>query len=195
MEDPGDKEGERLPLFADEAAFEAAFRAYYAPLYRLVRPMVKSGDKAEDIIQELFIRLWNRRENLSVSGSLKSYLYRAAVNAALDFLEKHKKEVRLDDHPGWDRLDHASGTEEEIEGAEMESHITIALDKLPPACKTIFLMSREKEMSYKEIASALEISVKTVENQMGKALRILREELKPYIKNLIKLIVLFFTVS
>jgi RNA polymerase sigma-70 factor, ECF subfamily len=185
-----DQEENIPPLFEDENAFEATFREYYTPLYRLVRPMVKSQDVAEDIIQELFIRLWNKRNTLTVTSSLKSYLYRAATNAALDHIEKHKKEVRLEDQPGWENSGFSREADEDLTGSEMQDHIVKAIEKLPPACKTIFLLSREKELSYKEIAASLDISVKTVENQMGKALKILREELKPHIKGFIKFLIL-----
>jgi RNA polymerase sigma-70 factor (ECF subfamily) len=179
------------PLFADEAEFETAFREYYTTLYRVVFRVLKKEDASEDVVQDLFVKLWNKREGLRISGSLKAYLCQAAVNAAYDHLRKYKKEQNKEEVDVlWERG--GNQTEEYIQGKEMEEMISEALEKLPPACRNVFILSREEEMSYKEIAEALNISVKTVENQMGKALKILREELQPHLENLIKVIIFIF---
>jgi len=177
-------------LFSSEASFEEAFKQYYIPLFKIVYPILKNEAVAEDVIQEVFIKLWNKRNGLYVTGSAKSYLYKVAINAALDEYNKVKKlkftsEDQLDIQKG-----STNSTEQLIDQKEMEQQIADALDKLPPACKTIFILSREKELTYQQIADSLEISVKTVENQMGKALRIMREELSPYLRDFLKMILM-----
>lgn len=182
------------PIFPDEASFEAAFREYYTPLYRVVYPILKNRDSSEDVVQDLFVRLWNKRETLSITSSLKSYLYRAAINSAFDQLDKYKKEVHTGDKPLKEELVSMNDTEEYLSGKEAEKRIAEAMEKLPPACRTVFIMSREQEMSYQEIADSLQISIKTVENQIGKALKIMREQLQPYLKELVKGLLLLFYI-
>jgi RNA polymerase sigma-70 factor (ECF subfamily) len=181
------------PIFETEASFEAAFKQFYTPLYRIVYPILKNKDTSEDVVQDLFVRLWNKRATISISSSLKSYLYRAAINSAFDHLEKYKREVYMGDMPLKNEPIISGSTEAYIAGKETEAYISLAMEKLPPACRTVFLMSREEEMSYQEIADSLQISIKTVENQIGKALKILRAELKPHLKDLMKIFLLCFT--
>jgi RNA polymerase sigma-70 factor, ECF subfamily len=178
-------------IFSNEASFEAAFREYYTSLYRVVYPILKNRDSAEDVVQDLFVRLWNKRDSIVVSSSLKSYLYRAAINSAFDQLDKYKKEVHMGDKPLKEELVSMNETEEYLAGKEAEARISKAMEKLPPACRTVFIMSREEDMTYQEIADSLQISIKTVENQVGKALKILREELKPHLKDILKVFILF----
>jgi RNA polymerase sigma-70 factor (ECF subfamily) len=180
------------PIFESEASFEAAFKEFYTPLYRIVYPILKNKDTSEDVVQDLFVRLWNKRQSITISSSLKSYLYRAAINSAFDHLDKYKREVNMGDQPLKNEPMVVGGTEDYIAGKETASYIAKAMEKLPPACRTVFLMSREEEMSYQEIADSLQISIKTVENQIGKALKILRAELKPHLKDLMKVFILYF---
>ena len=159
---------------------EMLFRRFYAPLGRTVNRMVSDPAAAEDIVQEVFVKIWHSRDTLVFNFSVKSYLYRAAMNAALNHLERAKKTV------AWDTASvpepAASDVEEQFDLREAEIHIQNALNSLPPACKAIFVLSRYEDMSYREIAESLQISVKTVENQMGKALRLLRDYLSVYVK-------------
>jgi RNA polymerase sigma-70 factor, ECF subfamily len=158
------------------------FKTYYSPLVKLVYRMLKNVEASEDIVQDVFVKVWNNRENLDHNKSIKSYLYRSAINTALNYIEKNKRsapitkiEAVIDKHKG-------NTTEEKINYKELEFRVSAAIDTLPPKCKAIFVMSRYDELSYKEIAESLELSIKTVENQIGKALGILRESLRSYIK-------------
>jgi RNA polymerase sigma-70 factor, ECF subfamily len=158
------------------------FKTYYSPLVKLVYRMLKNVEASEDIVQDVFVKVWNNRENLDQDKSIKSYLYRSAINTALNYIEKNKRSVQItkmeavtDQHKG-------NSTEEKMNFKELESRVSAAIDTLPPKCKAIFVMSRYDELSYKEIAESLELSIKTVENQIGKALGILRENLRSYIR-------------
>ncbi len=165
---------------------EVVFRRFYVPLGRTVNRMLNDPDATEDIVQDVFIKVWNSRETLQFNHSIKSYLYRAAINAALNYLEKSKKSVSLDT----DSIHEPSHTEveDQFNLREVETHIQDAINNLPPACKAIFVLSRYEDMSYREIAESMQISPKTVENQMGKALKLMRDYLSIYVRSLITLL-------
>ncbi len=171
----------------NEAAFmEALFKKYYAPLGRTVNRMVNDSQATEDILQDVFLKIWNNRKEMEFNYSIKSYLYRAAINAALNYLEKNKRNVSIE----VDSLPEQATyhVEEQIHASELESRVKEAIETLPPACKTVFVLSRYEEMSYKEIADSMQISVKTVENQMGKALKQMKLYLSTYVKHLFSLL-------
>lgn len=161
----------------DESAFEQVFKTYYKNLHAYALTMVKDEDQAEECVQQVFYKLWERSESLSFSGSIAAYLYRAVHNESLNYL-KHLK-VRSNHqmhvvHRMKNEADHGSG---KMMTRELETRFKEALNDLPEQCRTIFQMSRFEELKYREIADKLDISVKTVENQMGKALKILRAKL------------------
>ena len=160
-------------------AFEALFEAYYSPLCRYANGILNDTDEARDTVQKVFIELWEKRSSLEILVSLKSYLYRSVHNRSLNTLKANKrfdKNVELGSVALF-----APDTDESISHSELQKRIHEAIGKLPPQCARIFEMSRFEHLKYHEIAAALELSVKTVENQMGKALKILRTELSDYL--------------
>lgn len=162
-------------LLQNEASFELLFKQLYTPVCRTIYKITGDKQATEDIAQDAFFVLWEKRSE--VNTSVKAYLYRAAINKAFNYLERNKRWVRKELEEGWyDFVPTANTTEQELAFKETEKTIHEALDTLPPACKTVFVMSRMEEMSYKEIAEVLNISIKTVENQIGKALKIMREK-------------------
>lgn len=181
-------ETQLLLLFkTDETKFiELLFKQYYSPLCRTVNRIVNDTDAAEDLVQDVFMKVWNNRQTLEINYSFKSYLYRSAINSALNYLEKNKKKTALEDSA----YSMPAGTEadDQLHFEEVQQRVKEATEALPPACKTIFVLSRHENMSYKEIAEALQISPKTVENQMGKALKHFREYLNVYIKHLFSIV-------
>lgn len=161
----------------DIRAFEKLFREYYDPLCRYAASLTKDMDAAEEIVQELFYTLWKERESLRVFLSLKSYLYGAVRNNALQYLEHRDVESRYqekvaslpaDDNPGATPLS-------DLEYKELEGKINAALATLPERRRTIFHLHRFEGKKYAEIARQLSVSVKTVEAEMTKALAILRK--------------------
>ena len=165
----------------DEAAFEQVFKNHYKNLHGYAFAILKDEVMAEEMVQNVFYKLWERHHNLSITGSLSAYLYRAVHNESLNFL-KHQK-VRAEhrlyvSHRGESVTATASG---KLQAKELESKLGAALNELPEQCRTVFQMSRFEELRYREIAERLNISVKTVENHMGKALRILREKLVDFL--------------
>ena len=165
----------------DESHIEKYFRTYYSPLCKTVHKMVRSSAIAEDIVQDVFLKIWRNRSQLDHQQSVKAYLYRAAINTALNYLEKTKYNSSLDD--AHEYTPSANNTDDTIAYQETEQRIQNAIDTLPPKCKVVFTLSRFEEQSYAEIAQTLDISVKAVEKHMGKALKILREQLKDYIQH------------
>lgn len=178
---------------SDEKKFmEFLFKSFYIPLCKSVYRIVRDTDVAEDIVQEVFYKVWRNRDTLDLSKSVKSYLYRSAINTALNYLEKHKRVVELDGNEMLSNKYSANTTEEVLDGSELENKINCTINELPPRCKTVFMMSRFEEMSYQEIADSLDVTVKAVEKQMSKALQILRESLKMYVKYMILVITWIF---
>jgi len=161
----------------NESSYEELFRKWYTPLCKMIFRIIKDKDKTEDIVQEVFVKLWEKRTELKIETSLKSYLYRASINASYNYLEKNKRYPTHTIDELTIQIPSQLNPENEINALELEKKINDALLLLPEACREIFILSRQEAMSYKEIAETLDISIKTVENQMGKALRIFREQL------------------
>jgi len=167
----------------DIKAFENVFRLYYTPLCLYGASLTGQMETAEEIVQELFYVFWKERENIEVFRSLKSYLYGAVRNRSLQYLEhlevrnRHRETVlsaETDDH---------SSPQEQLEYKELQVFISQAVKKLPERRQRIFRMHRFQGMKYAEIASALSISIKTVEAEMTKALQTLRKEVEIYTHN------------
>jgi len=158
----------------DIQAFETLFRSYYEPLCRYACRFVESMDTAEEIVQDLFYALWKERQNLNIFTSVNGYLYRSVKNKSLQQLEK---EIVRDAY----RTAVAENTtietvtpQEELEYKELEQLMQDTLLRLPERRQNIFRMNRMEGKKYNEIAQELHISVKTVEAEMSKTLKILR---------------------
>jgi RNA polymerase sigma-70 factor, ECF subfamily len=166
------------PAENKEAFFEALFHTYYTVLCRFSFRIVKDKDIAEDVVQTCFVNLWKKREETVLQSSFKSYLFRSVYNRSINEYARAKKYKNEDVSV----LNEAPASNNEdpllvLQAEDTQKKIDQAIAAMPDGCRTVFLMSREEQLSYKEIAELLEISVKTVENQLGKALRILREHL------------------
>ena len=157
--------------------FELLFRNYYSELCSYANTWLKDTDAAEDVVQEVMFRIWVNRASLVITTSVKSYLYRAVRNSSMNVLkhvnirEQYKEQRTVDQTEEIDTL----------EISELQQKIRHAIDLLPIERKKVFIMSRYEGLTYNQIADILGISVKTVENQMGKALKFLREELSDYL--------------
>ena len=176
----------RLTLLrqTDPAAFiEQIFKAFYAPLGAVVYRVVPDRAVVEDILQDVFLRLWQGLADLPAIESYRAYLTRMGLNAAMRYQQRSQRQVAWDDAPPA-TAPVAPDALADLHAAETAEAVQAALAQLPPQCRVVFELSRYEEMSYQQIAEALGISPKTVENQMGKALRILRRELAGVLKNL-----------
>jgi len=163
----------------DRGAFEQIFKTYYADLCKFSVKYVRDEQVAEEIVQEVFINIWERRSSLTITTSIKSYLFTAIRNRSFNYLKlqlpKEQKKVDLE---GLGFLDE-DNREQEMIMDELKEYVHTAIESLPNKCRIIFNLSRNAGMTYKEIAEELDLSVKTVENQIGLALKKLRENLNP----------------
>jgi RNA polymerase sigma-70 factor (family 1) len=176
-----EKEIFRAIQTGDEKAFEMIFREYYQPLCRYAYSFVSNHEEAEEIVQASFIGIWEKRQAIDISNSLKAYLYRSVRNASLNVI-KHRKVKQVYLERSAITVDQTTEpTEQALLTDELEQKIFSAIQTLPEQCRLIFKLSRFEEMKYQEIADQLHISIKTVENQMGKALKIMREQLREYL--------------
>jgi RNA polymerase sigma-70 factor (ECF subfamily) len=165
---------EPLPLVPDDpAAFEALFRLHYRPLCIYAKGYLYDLDQAEDLVQELFLRLWLDRQKQRDVGNVKAYLYAAVRNRCLSALKVAVRVIALEDG----REPAAEVSVPEDEHLERIARVQAAIGSLPTERQRIFVMCKYEGLKYQEIADRLGISVKTVENQMGKALKDLRIEL------------------
>lgn len=162
---------------ASITSFEETFKLHYKALCNAANKILDDKDASEDVVQDVFLKLWAKKEDITIIQSIKSYLYRATINTSLNYLESNKKILRLQDT----EITTAVNGGEELQHKELEIKINEAINLLPPKCKAIFVLSRYEGMKYQQIADHLDISIKTVENQMSKALQMLREQLKPFL--------------
>ena len=166
----------------DIKAFEGIFRRYYSPLCWYAAGIIGQMEVAEEIVEELFYVFWRERENLQIFCSVKSYLYGAVHNEALQYCEHQEVRNRYREAmQASGESDISSDPEVQMEYKELEELINRALEKLPERRRCIFKMHRMEGKKYAEIASLLTVSVKTVEAEMTKALKALRKEVEKYI--------------
>lgn len=163
------------------AAFDALFRRWYAPLVGVANRLVRDPGVAEELVQDVLLELWRRRTSLDTGDEPGPYLIRAVRNRALNRLRHERVTTRAAPLLAVDERSAApSPAAATIEG-ELGAAINAAVAALPPGCRRIFLLSRAQGLRYAEIASTLGISPKTVEAQMGRALRLLRARLGPWL--------------
>ncbi|WP_077919032.1 MULTISPECIES: RNA polymerase sigma-70 factor [Spirosoma] len=171
----------------NEAVFETVFRQYYAPLCRYARPMLGDIDEAEEVVQAVFLAVWERRETLLITTSLKAYLYRAVHNRCLNRLNQQSVQAGHRQQAADELYSQPPSPTQHLLTDELSTRLQQAMGRLPEQCRRAFELSRFDELSYREIADRLGIATKTVENQIGKALRILRTELSDYLPLLLLL--------
>ncbi len=154
------------------------FEKYYSVLCLLSKRYTHDLAKAREITQALFICLWEHRNELNISVSLKSYLHQAVKFNSIRYLRNDRNiGIRMDKFP---EADHDKEFFDHIEYAELQGKILETIDSLPDQCQKVFKMSRFEQLKYTDIAQQLDISVKTVESHISKALRILQENLNDY---------------
>lgn len=169
----------------DVVAFEELYKQYYVFLCMIAEHIVRNPSDAEEIVSDVFVKLWNIREKIEITTSIKAYLVKAVHNTSINFLEKSKMTNELTDCLNnsdykllaWDS-DYPLGQLFEKEIMNILDH---GINTLPDACREIFILSRNENMKYSDIAGKLGISVNTVKTQMKIALARLRETLKDYL--------------
>lgn len=160
-------------------SYEALFHAYYSPLVKYATSILKDIDDAEDIVQQTFITFWEKYTESEIHTSERALLYKAVQNACLNKLKHQKVRMAFAKESSFQSEKHT--VVEDLEASELQQKIDGAIAEMPEQCGKIFKMSRFEQLKYQEIADQLGLSIKTIENQMGKALRIVRENLKDYL--------------
>lgn len=161
----------------DRSAFDELFRTHYKYLVVIAHKYLHDTDEARDMAQDVFMDLWNRREKVNIQDSLKFFLRRAVINRCLATRRKSSR-MTIDSERISKDTQTSDNTTNQVAYNDLNRHIKGIIAALPERCRAIFILSRQEQLSHKEIAAKLDISTKTIENQMTKALKIMRLELK-----------------
>ena len=159
---------------------EELYKTHHKRMCNHALNIIGDMDAAQDIVQEVFVKVWKNMDEIEMGDYFKYYLLKATTSTSLNYLQKTKRfreikeEVKQASPPKPEEQDPA-----QLE--ELKRSIRSAIDRLPPKCKMVYILCRQEDMSYKEVAEHMDISIKTVENQMGIALKKLREDLKDYV--------------
>lgn len=164
----------------DKKAYEIIFKAHYQSVYLSALRITKDANSAKDAAQEVFLELWKNRYKLNITSSLKGYLCRGAVNRSLNSIKSRNHHAGQDLATIVEPSSNTSTPEKLAEANELSEVIQKAINNLPERCREIFVLSRYEGKKYREIATLLGISIKTVENQMLKALKVLRKAIAEY---------------
>lgn len=169
--------------------FEDLFRSQYADLCAVANKYLEDLDAAEEVVQSVFVKFWEGKDSLEIKQSVKGYLFTAVKNNCLNQLKHLKIKEEYKAHNQREIALEESQFEGDMESSELADKIQESIEKLPDARKQIFMLSRYEGLKYKEIAEKLNISIKTVENQMGSALKFLKTQLSDYLVTLLIFII------
>ena len=178
---PDQKTESKAITATDISDFERLFKSHYSQLCSYANLFLNDPDAAEDVVQEVFFKLWKNREKLTINTTIKSYLFRAVRNGCMNVIDHISVREAYKIVNEEDIKDSEKNLINETVVSELEQRIKETIDQLPAERRKIFIMSRFDGLKYREIAEKLNISVKTVENQMYQALRFLREKLVDYL--------------
>ena len=162
----------RIALYDDETAYKELFLIFYKPLLQFANSFVRSNEMAEEVVSDVFMKVWEKRQAQEDIENLRVYLYVCTKNAALKSLLKYQKQVAITiDELHVELESPYKNPEQLLITAEMLSRVQEAINSLPPRCKIVFKLIKEDGLKYKEVAEILQISVKTIDNQLAIALR------------------------
>lgn len=172
----------RISHHSDEKAFREFFELFSGRLYAFAFSFLKNRQLAEEAVADVFFKVWLNRTTLEKIDNIKAYLFKATYNTSLNYLDevRRKKALWLDDI----EVDLSVDTicpETKLINKELKDKIEQAIEALPPRCKLIYQLARVEKMKYKEIAALLEISVKTIDNQLALAMKKIGEEIRLYL--------------
>lgn len=170
-------------------SFERFFNEHYAAVLRYCLTIVVNRDEAKDIVQQAFISMWQAKDLKPAGIFSRAYLYKTVYHASLNHLKHEKVKRKYISEVSATRTGSIEAQTGDVNG--LQKKIDMTIDALPEQCGKIFRMSRYDNLKYREIAAKLSLSEKTVENQMGKALKILREALRHHLPLLLILIYLY----
>ena len=181
MSQPSYTDPQLLGLLHKESsrAMELIFRRHFAGMVQVVHRMIRDQGRAEDLVQDVFLKFWKQKDQLNIQISLQAYLRRSCVNACLDDIRKQKKKQTV----GTESIlpimaDSQPDAVKKLENKELELLINQTIDNLSPKCRMVFVLSRKEQLSNKEIAEKLGVTLKTVEAHITTALKKLRTVIK-----------------
>jgi RNA polymerase sigma-70 factor (ECF subfamily) len=181
-------ENEQVVYRKNELEFEQLFKMHFRELHAYAFSIVKDWDVAEEVVQGMFLALWEKKDWTHVESSMRAYLYRSVYYLSLNVVRRQKIQIKYQDSIIHTMKNYIDDTSSKLDLSELDRQLQMALLKLPEKCRAIFHLSRFNDLKYQEIADHLDISIKTVETHMGKALRILRVEMKEYLPMLLLLL-------
>jgi RNA polymerase sigma-70 factor (ECF subfamily) len=161
----------------DEREFESLFRSSYVSLVRYAKTLIRDHDSAEEIVQDLFFRIWKDKEKLQIESSLNGYLYRAVHNRCLHYINHNKVVEKYAREMAFSETESNETPSDILSYRDLQAKIAGIIERLPEKCGKIFCMSRFEGLKYSEIAQKLSVSIKTVEANMGRALKEFRKAL------------------
>ena len=164
----------------DLDSFEHLFRQYYPGLCGYAESLLRKPEVAEEVVQDVFYNIWKNRETLRITRNLQSYLYRSVYNNSMMYLRKMRREFFFEDGIATDQAVDSPDPSQALQLNEVSELIARTLEGLPEKTREIFYLNRQEGLKYREIAARLAISVKTVEANMGKALKALRTSMEKY---------------
>lgn len=165
----------------DDVAFEQLFKAHYKALHAYANLLIKDAGIAEEVVQNMFMKLWEKRHLLEAQTSVKAYLYKCVYHDSLNLLKHEQVKSKYQNFTLHSMNSYQEAASGKVELSELQKELQNAIQLLPQQCRLIFQMSRFEELKYREIAERLGISTKTVENQMAKALKVLRIKLADFL--------------
>jgi RNA polymerase sigma-70 factor (ECF subfamily) len=169
----------------DEKAFEFIYKSYFQSLLNYAQTLLRSNYRAEEIILDVFLKLWENRQQCNIESSLKFYLFKTVYNCCLNQIRQFKTEDKYKSYfLNYHSVGYSSGFEypmEKLIQNELEAKISSIIESLPEQCKTIFLLSRDEGFTHEEIALRMGVSVNTVHTQIARALKKFKEGLKDYL--------------
>jgi RNA polymerase sigma-70 factor (ECF subfamily) len=163
-----------------EKAMPRIFESYYQEVCYHVYRIIPVRETCEDIAQSIFLELWKKRHDLDIRTSIGAYLHKMSLSRALNYIRDNKKHQHETEEKLTDTEIQYDSPLQQLTDQELQGVIEVAIDALPPRCREVFVLSRFEGLSYLEISRALDISPKTVENQISKALMLLRSALQTY---------------
>jgi RNA polymerase sigma-70 factor, ECF subfamily len=186
---PGISNDEEIFIFnrmveGDKEAFRFFFEKYYSDLCNLVNLYLHDSMTAEEIVQDIFIYLWEKKDQIRLDQSVKAYLLRASKNRSLNYIRNEKSRTGIINKIKNTDASFDSMPDNVMDANQLRDVINKAIESLPERCRQVYILGKEQSLTYKEISDELGISVKTVEAQMGSALKKLREQLRPYYRDI-----------
>lgn len=166
-----------LIKISNQKEFQEVYHQFYNGLANYAYSILKDKDDAKDMVQEVFLDLWNKREKLTIKTSLEAYLVRAVKFKSIDFIRKNKTKQQYAANANIPTEDYQEDKSGDSEMDERKKQLSYAIAQLPTKCRQAFLLSRTSGYTYQEIAEEMDVSVKTVENQISRAFKLLRQKL------------------